>query len=335
MRVRVLSVVVALPLLALVLLHCAEPKPAPRLQATEEYKLAAIFPGVITDGDYNALGYIAVTTVQSRLDIETAFSQQTREDELEDLVQEYIATGYNIIFVHGAQFLDATQKLAWRHPNVAFIGEGEETIENPPPNLWIIDRNFHLGFYVLGALGAWQSRTGRVAYVGGMPLPGGFSEVHAIEQAIEDQETNVALDVIWLNDFNDPVKAHRLGRVLMAEGVDVLFGSLNLGMLGLFEAAKTSPTPVWITAKYTDKSAFAPNNYLTSVEYDFATPLTDIVTRIMAGERGGRYPLELGEHISIPQPRRVSPQVWRQVEAIIEGIRSGAIVVRENTTPIR
>jgi hypothetical protein len=58
-------------------------------------------------------------------------------------------------------------------------------------------------------------------------------------------------------------------------------------MVGIFEAVKGKP--VTVTAKYTDKSSFAPDNYITSLLYDFDKPLVDVVGKIQSGERGGYY----------------------------------------------
>ena len=60
--------------------------------------------------------------------------------------------------------------------------------------------------------------------------------------------------------------------------VYVLIGSLNLGMFGVFEVVKKRDLFL-VTAKYTDKTAYAPQNYITALLYDFAGPLKDIVQK--------------------------------------------------------
>jgi hypothetical protein len=106
------------------------------------------------------------------------------------------------------------------------------------------------------------------------------------------------------------------------------------GGLGVFEAVKATPKTVWVTAKYTDKSSFAPDNYLTSLLYDFAGPLTEIVSKIQAGESGGYYPLGFQTGVSLQEPKHVSDDVKKQVDQIIEDLKSGKINVEKNTEPI-
>lgn len=303
--------------------------------AGPEYKLASILPGVITDADYNTLGYIGTTAVQRDLGIDIAYSESVAVPDVDRVMREYIDDGYNIIFTHGGQFVSQTQELAAEFPDVYFIAEGDGNVEGATDNFWIIDRNFQVGFYAIGALAAEQTETGKIGYIGGLTLPFSNAEVHAMQQAIADYGYDVELNPVWAGDFNDPTKARELADAMIADGVDVIVGSLNLGMFGIFEAVKAAPEPVWVTAKYTDKTAFAPDNYITSVLYDFEGPLTEIVQKIMAGETGGYYPLGFDTGVALQEPLlNVSDDVATAVGAVIDQVESGEIEVIKNTEPI-
>ncbi len=302
---------------------------------TKAYKLAAIFPGVITDADYNTLGYIGATTVQTDLGVDMAYSESVAVPDVERVMREYIADGYNIIFTHGGQFVSQTVNLAKEFKDVTFIAESDGPVEDAPDNLWVIGRNFQVGFYAIGALAAKQTQTGKVGYIGGLTLPFSYAEVHAMEQAVSDLGLNVEIKPVWVGNFNDPTKARELAEAMIAGNVDVIVGSLNLGMFGLFEAVKSSSTPVWATAKYTDKSNFAPDNYITSVLYDFAGPLKDITQKIMNGEKGGYYPLGFDTGVALQFPlKNVSPELSTEIQQLVKDIQDGKIKVNKDTTPI-
>ncbi|MCO6451497.1 MAG: BMP family protein [Caldilineales bacterium] len=338
MRKRSLLGFVVLLLLGILLTQCAPPA-APVAEpeggeAAPQFKLASIFPGVITDADYNTLGYIGTTAVQSDLGIETAYSESVAVPDVDRVMREYIDAGYNIIFTHGGQFISQTTDLAREFPNVYFIGEGDAPVDNPPPNLWIIDRNFHVGFYGIGALAALQSATGKIGYLGGLTLPFSNAEVHAMQQAIDDLGLDVELKPVWVGDFNDPAKARELAEAMIAEDIDVIAGSLNLGMLGVFEAVKNADKPVWVTAKYTDKSSFAPDNTISSLLYDFAGPLKQIVENIESGQTGGYYPLGFDTGVSLETPKHVSDAVATRVKQVTDDLIKGNTTVNKNTDPI-
>lgn len=321
---------------ALISAQCARPAAEAPQQQAREFKLAAIFPGVISDADYNTLGYIATTSVKSDLGIETAYSESVAVPDVERVMREYIDNGFNIIWTHGGQFINQTRDLARQFSNVAFIGETDAPLDDAPPNLWVIDRNFHVGFYPLGAVAAKATRSGKVGYIGGLSLPFSYMEVHAMQQAIRDLGLNVELKLVWVGDFNDPSKARAIADVMIAEGADVLVGSLNLGMLGIFEAAKRASGKVLVTGKYTDKSGFAPEHTVTSVLYDFAGPLKEVVQKIQAGETGGYYPLGFHTGVALQMPlKNVPGELNAEIETLVGEVREGKIEVVKDATPVK
>lgn len=336
MRKQLLALMAIVSVLSLVAVGCVVPTPPATAPAeTEEYKLAVILPGVTTDADYNTLGYLGGLAVQKDLGIEMAYSESVAVPDVERVMREYIDNRYNIIFTHGSQFISQTQDLATQFPDVYFIGEGDAPVEDAPDNMWVIDRNFHIPFYAIGATAAKQTQTGKIGYIGGLTLPFSYAEVHAIEQAIDDLGLDVELKPVWAGDFNDPTKARELADAMIAEDVDVIMGSLNLGMFGLFEAVKSAPDPVLATAKYVDKANFAPDNYITAALYDWEKPLKDIVQKIMDGETGGYYPLGFETGVAIQLPlQNVPEELSGEIEQIVADIQSGEIEVVKDITPI-
>lgn len=306
-------------------------------EPAKEYKLAAIFPGVITDADYNTLAYIGVSEVTKTMGIESTYSESVAVPDVDRVMREYIDLGYNIIWTHGGQFVNQTVELAKVFPDTIFIAEGDAAVAEPPANLWFIDRNFQVGYYGIGTAAALATKTNKIAYLGGQSLPFSYQEVHAIQQAIADLGSDVELIYVWTGDFNDPTKARQTADALIGQGVDVIMSSLNLGVYGVFEAAKAvADKQILVTVKYTDKTSYAPANYITSVIYDFAGPLQDIVSRIQAGETGGYYPLgfETGVVVQLPL-KNVDASVQAQVEETVQKVIDGTIVVVEDSTEIK
>ncbi len=95
---------------------------------------------------------------------EIAYSESVPVPDIERVLQEYVADGYDVVWTHGSQFYEATAKIAEQNPEVNFIGEFDGQPEGQPENVWIIDRNFHTVFYPLGTLAANLSpdRQGRL-----------------------------------------------------------------------------------------------------------------------------------------------------------------------------
>ncbi len=317
---------------AMVLTACA---PA-AVQQPKGLKLAAIFPGVITDADYNSMAYLGTEAVKKDLGVETAYSESVAVPDIDRVMREYVDGGFNIIWTHGGQFVNQTLELAKSFPDVVFIAEGDAKPEAMPANVWFIDRNFHVGFYGIGALAARATTTGKIGYIGGLTLPFSYAEVHAMKQAIADSGKTVEFKPVWAGDFNDPAKSRQVADAMIAEGVDVIVGSLNLGMQGVFESVKAnSGTKVLVTAKYSDKAQFAPDNYITSLIYDFSGPLKDIVTKVQAGEKGGYYPLGFDTGVKLQTPlKNVPASVSTEMDAVIADLVSGKIQVVKDVNPV-
>jgi len=307
-------------------------------QPPKQYKLAAIFPGSVQDADFNTLGYLAITKAGATYNIPTSYSDNVAVPDASRVLTEYINLGYNILWVHGAQFNTAALQLASQYPNVIFIIETDGPLANQSKNVWTIDRNFPTGFYVLGAIASQVTKTGKIGYLGGQDLPFSVAELNAVLLAVKTYNSSVQVVANWVGDFNDPVKTRSIAQSMISSGVDVILSSVNLGNYGLFEAVKN--TSVLVTVKYTDKSSFAPNNYITSYIQDYSVALNYILDRIINhSETSGYYKMKFGLpgqpdtacYIQLPL-KNVPSNLNNFTQDIINKIASGQIVVPFNTT---
>ena len=299
----------------------------------EAPRIAAVFSGVTTDADYTFLGLEALEAAEADFGAETTYSESVAVPDAERVLREYVADGYTVVWTHGSQFYDATVAVAEESPDVIFIAEQDTEPADVPANVWVLDRNFHLAFYPLGVLASAVSQSGQIAYLGGVTLPFSYSEVHAVEQALADTGSTATLNPVWTGDFNDPTRAGQFTSQLLADGNDVVLTSLNLGVVGAFEAASEADG-VLMTAKYTDKSNLGADTYLTSVIYDFTVMLDEILTSIEEGETGGYLGMTYEQGISLQEPTNVDPAVVDEVNQVVEDLKSGTIEVERDVTPV-
>ena len=305
--------------------------------ATDQVKFAAVFPGSIQDADYNTIGYVALQESGQAIGAQTAYSEKVAVPDAERVLTEYAVAGFDIIWVHGSQFNGAAANVAPKYPDVTFIIEVDSEPAEKAANVWYMDRNFYTGFYVLGALGALRTETGKIGYLGGLELPFTRAEINAIRQAIRDLGSNAQLSYLYVGDFNDPVRTRQAAEGLISTGVDVIISSVNLGNYGLYNAVKEASADVYITTKYTDKTDLAPDNFLTSDLFDFRTPLEIILGRFVAGEKGGFLYLDYGE--GKPRAtqfpiRNVSDAVNAQVREISRAVAAGEVEIVRNQAEI-
>jgi len=297
-------------------------------------RIAAVFSGVTTDADYTFLGLEALQAAEEDFGAEITYSESVAVPDAERVLREYVADGYTVVWTHGSQFYDATIAVAEESPDVTFIAEQDTEPADVPDNVWVLDRNFHLAFYPLGVLAASASQSGQIAYLGGVTLPFSYSEVHAVEQALADVGSDATLTPVWTGDFNDPTRAGQFTSQLLADGNDVVLTSLNLGAVGAFEAVGDADPGVLMSAKYTDKSNLSGEHYLTSVIYDFAVMMEEILTSIEEGESGGYLGMTYEQGISLQEPSNVDQAVIDEVNQVVEDLKSGTIEVERDVTPV-
>ncbi|HET8589271.1 MAG TPA: BMP family protein [Nakamurella sp.] len=299
-------------------------------------KIAAVFSGPVTDADYNQLGLLALQAAEKQ-GATTTYTESVAVPDAERVIREYVADGNTVVWTHGSQFYDATAKVAKDNPDVHFIAEFDGHPDGQPDNVWIFDRQFHLGFYAIGVLASKLSKSGKVGYVGGLSLPFSYSEVHAMQQAIKDTGASTTINAVWTGDFNDPTKAQQISTQLINDGADVIVGSLNNGAVGTFKAAEAaSGTNVWVTAKYTDKSSLdsGGGHYAGTVLYDFAKPLGDVLGKIVGGEGTGYYPLGFTTGVTIQMSDDVPADVQQAVSDTMAKVDDGSIKVTLDTSKI-
>jgi basic membrane protein A len=279
-------------------------------------RLAMILPGVIQDADFNAVGYQALKEVQATTGVQTAHSEQVAVADAERVAREYLASGYGIVAFHGGQYLTIVQKLAPLFPDAVFIMESSGQIPNLPPNVWNIGRKFYEGFYVLGALAALSTKTNRIGYVAGIRLPDFVASLNAVFQAVGKYNPRAEVLYTFVGDQNDPVKARQAAESQIAAGVDFIVISVNLGTVGILEAARAARRPVLLTTFYTDKSSYAPQHFAASLLSNFGKPYVEVTRQVLAGRRGGYYEMRPGSGFGLTPPRNVPPEVARRVQEV-------------------
>ncbi|MGQ0572345.1 MAG: BMP family protein [Armatimonadota bacterium] len=283
-------------------------------------RLAMIMPGTIQDADFNFVGYQALLEVRTTTGVEVAHSENVGVADAERVAREYLNAGYTIIAFHGGQFLTIVQKLGPLFPDAVFIMESSGQVPNLPPNVWNIGRKFYEGFYALGVLAALTTKANKIGFLSGIRLPDFIASLNAVFQAVDKYNRNAEVVYAFVGDQNDPVRARQGAETQIAAGVDVILIVVNLGAVGVIEAARTARRPVLLTTFYTDKTSLAPNLFASSLLLNFQRPYIDVTRKILRGERGGYYEMRPGAGMTLTPPKNVPAEVTQKVNEVFRAI---------------
>lgn len=302
---------------------------APEQDKAQKVKMAMILPGAVEDADYNFLGYQVTKTLQEKLGLETKYQEKVAPAEAERVARGFINDGYSIIAFHGGQFVTTVDKLAKQFPDISFIVETAGPMPDLPKNVWNIGRKYYEGFYVHGVLGALSTRTNKVGVISGFKLPDFTASVNAVKQAVSEFNPQAQVLYTFTGDHNDPVKARQAAEAQINSGVDFIVIILNLGTQGVIEAAQNKK--VLLTTFYTDKTKLAPNNFTTSLLFDFNVPYTRIVNEILKGNRGGYEEMRPGNGMSLSPINNVPEDIAKKVNEVFNEVASGKRKIPEVT----
>src|SRR5690606_12802914 len=102
--------------------------------------------------------------------VETAYLENVPEGaDAERALERFARSGCNIIFTTSFGFMNATNKVAGKFPDVKF--EHATGYKRDHPNVAIYNSRFYEGRYVRGVIAASISGTGVAGYIGSFPIP--------------------------------------------------------------------------------------------------------------------------------------------------------------------
>ena len=127
---RHLKIMFALAVVLAMVLSACGPK-ATEAPAEKKTKVAAMFPGVVSDQSWNQFGFEGLKRAEKECGVEIAYSEEVAQDEQIETIRSYAAEGYDIIIGHGGEYEDALATVAEEYPDIRFgVTDGEAKTSN-------------------------------------------------------------------------------------------------------------------------------------------------------------------------------------------------------------
>ncbi len=296
------------------------------------YDLGGKFDKSFNESAYNGASGWAKETGNSYREFEIANDAQR-----EQALRKFASSGANPVVIAGFSWAAALTKIAPEFPdtNFAIIDMVVDA-----PNVRSVVFNEHEGSYLVGALAAMKSETGKVGFVGGMDIPlirkfycGYAQGAEAINPDIEIFENYTGTTpAAW----NDPVTAGELAKASFSKGADVIYAAAGGSGLGVLQAAADA-------GKYSigvdsNQNYIQPGSVLTSmlkrVDVAVAKAFEDGTSgnwtsgfNVMGLANGG-----VGWALDEYNKDLITDEMKAKVEELSAKIQSGEIVVHDYTT---
>ena len=166
---------------------------------------------------------------QGRLDVEKALGDKVETAYLESVpegadaeraIERFARSGCNIIFTTSFGYMDATNKVAGKFPDVMF--EHATGYKREHPNVSTYNSKFHEGRYVQGQIAAKMSEAGVAGYIASFPIPEVVMGINAFTLGAQSVNPDFKLKVVWANTWFDPGKEADAAKALIDQGADII-----------------------------------------------------------------------------------------------------------------
>ncbi len=336
---RKLLIFVAVLLAVHVALLFVHPSSAAKPPSGDAVKVGIVFDlGGRGDKSFNDGAYLGAERAEKELGVHVRFIEPGEGSDREAGLRLLAAEGMDLVVGIGFIFTDDLTQLAKEYPKTDFAGvdysvatDSTGKVIPPPPNLAALKFREEQGSYLVGALAALVSKTGKVGFVGGMDSPliqkfdvGYHAGVKKVcpKCTVLSQYAGVTPEA-----FRNPGKGKEIALSQYQQGADVIFHASGSTGLGVFEAARqTGKLAIGVDA---DQYNEAPGYVLTSMVKGVDNAVYDTIKRVKEGRfHGGIYEYGLAEggvgyvydaHNAKLIPDSVRARVEQLKQQIIEG----------------
>lgn len=249
--------------------------------ARDKVKACFIYGGPIGDSGWSYQHHQSALAMQKALGqdkVEIAYLENVEEGPAAERAIERLArSGCTIIFTTSFDFMDQTNKVAGRFPDVKFDNEGGYKREHP--NVSTYNLHYYEGHYVEGVIAASTSKAGVAGFIASFPIPEEIIAINSFMLGAQSVNPDFKLKVVWVNAWFDPGKEADATKALADQGVDVVSQQTD------------STAPMQIAAERgikafglsSDMTRFGPKTQLTAVVNNWAPYYIDRVKAVLDG----------------------------------------------------
>ena len=205
-----------------------------------EFKVGLLLDrGGKDDKSFNSSAYEGAARARDKLGIFLKYVEAPDDNAFEPMLRAFALRDFDLIIGIGFGQKEPIQKIAAQFPerHFAIVDAQAEA-----PNVRSLMFQEHEGAYVIGAIAAMTSKTGKIGFVGGMDIP----LIRRFEMGYEagakkiNPQISVTANFVGVTSeaWNNPPKGKELAVSQYEAGVDIIFAAAGASGLGVFDAAE-------------------------------------------------------------------------------------------------
>jgi simple sugar transport system substrate-binding protein len=249
--------------------------------AEAKVKACFIYVGPIGDFGWSYQHHQGALEMQKALgedNVELAYLESVPEGaDAERALERFARSGCNIIFTTSFGYMDATNTVAGKFPDVKF--EHATGFKRDHPNVSTYNSKFYEGRYVQGIIAAKLSKAGVAGYIASFPIPEVVMGIDSFVLGAQSVNPDFKLKVVWANTWFDPGKEADAAKALIDQGVDIITQHTD-STAALQVAAERG---IKAFGQASDMIKFGPETQLTSIMDNWGPYYTERVKAVMDG----------------------------------------------------
>lgn len=250
--------------------------------AQDKTKACFVYVGPIGDLGWSYQHHQGALAVQKEYGdkVEVTWQESVPEGaDAERVLTQMALGGCDIIFTTSFGYMDATNAVAKKFPNVKF--EHATGFKRESPNVATYNARFYEGRAVQGTIAGLMTKSNKIGYIGSFPIPEVIMGINSYYLHAKKVNPNVELSVVWAMTWFDPAKEADAAKAMIEQGVDVIASHTD-STAPLAEAEKSGGKVIGF-GQASDMAEYKPSPRVTSIIDNWAPYYVKRVGQVLDG----------------------------------------------------
>ena len=251
-------------------------------QTLDKVKACFVYLGPLEDSGWTHQHHLGAESAKAGLGdrMELVWQDNVPEDSsAEAVIEDFARSGCNIIFTTSFGFMDQTNAIAAKYPDVKF--EHATGYKRDTPNVSTYNARFYEGRAVEGLLAGSMTRTNKIGYLASYPIPEVLAGINAYYLAARKVNPDVELEVRWAYTWFDPQIERDAAQSMIDAGVDVI--AAHTDSTATLEAGSASGGSVLGFGQASDMSEFGPSPRISAIVNNWGPYYFERISALLDG----------------------------------------------------
>ena len=191
--------------------------------ADDKTKVGFVYVGPVGDGGWTYEHDIGRKAVEEAFGdkVETVYVENVAEGpDSERVMTQMALDGADLIFTTSFGYMDPTNNVAAKFPNVKF--EHATGYKRLHPNVSTYSARFYEGRAVQGHIAGKMTKSNTIGYIASFPIPEVIRGINSAYLHASKVNPDVEFKIIWVYTWFDPAKEADAAKALIDQGADVI-----------------------------------------------------------------------------------------------------------------